>query len=561
VLAALLLPWAAGCRLFRPRLPEVPARTQQDLDVRTSPHRVGLVDSGWDALALRVQMIRSAERSIEQQTFIWTEDEVGKLVALELIDAARRGVEVRLISDGMHTRMSHEFAALLATASPNLETRLYSPRRGQLSLSWAEFLVDGLDAFDDLNQRAHDKVLIVDGERALIGGRNIENTYYDHAAGMNFVDREVLVEGEGVADALASFERFWDDARTVPMEYLADVERAIQAGAGSADVGAPAFGIVDLLDDVELTLLERGTAEELVSGGLLEVHAVAFCNDLPGKPMSHELEDSSALRNHVSSALGGLVRGAEESVLVQTPYLVFSEQALELLEDLREEHPDISLRASTNSLMSTDIFPAAAVTYRQARQLIEGLGVQVHQFKAAPEDLDLYLHEREALAARTGEEPWLCLHSKSVVIDGELAGVGSHNLGPRSSESNTEVMLFVWDRAFAERLTRSIERDMQPGNSWVVWRRERTPVLGPMQLVLEDLSGAVGRVTALDLWPSFYASCFELRPGAEPVPPGHPDFHANHREVGMFPGVSPDDEKTWMTRVFKGVGGFADPLL
>lgn len=50
------------------------------------------ISSGYDALLLRVHLIRQARSSIAIQTFIWTNDECGRLLICELIEAARRGV-------------------------------------------------------------------------------------------------------------------------------------------------------------------------------------------------------------------------------------------------------------------------------------------------------------------------------------------------------------------------------------------------------------------------------------------------------------------------------------
>lgn len=551
----------SSCFLIRGAPEAVAPLGRKDFEVHDSPHRVGLIDSGWRALALRIHLIRSAEHSIDLQTFIWTEDEVGKLVAYELIEAARRGVRVRLISDGLHTRLSREFAAHLATAAPGLELRLYNPRYERIAASWDQLLVDGLLEFEGRNQRAHDKVMCVDGNWALLGGRNLENTYYDYAAGMNFHDREVLVEGDVVGDVIQSFERFWDYELTIPAVHLRDVEHVLEDGSYARPESPAALGIDGILAEVDATLLELSTIEKLLCTELLEVNAVAFCCDPPGKLDGFEEEDGGVRPNHVSRALAGLIRNAEQSVLVQTPYFVLTDGALEMLEDLREEHPEIEFRASTNSLASIDIFPAQAVTYRQKRFVIDRLGILLYEFKPRPEDMTTYIERHAELASRTQSEPRLCLHSKSVVIDGELSGVGSHNLGPRSAETNTEVMLLVWDREFAERLTHSIERDIHPRNSWVVCRREQVLVLGYIQRLLEEMSSAVGALAGLDVWPSFYASSYELREGAEPVAPGHPDFYKNYRAVGLFPGVSNFDERLWMTRVMKAGGSWADPLL
>lgn len=60
-------------------------------------NRVGLLSNGYDALLLRVHLIRQAQTAIEVQTFIWSNDECGRLIMFELLEAARRGVKVRII--------------------------------------------------------------------------------------------------------------------------------------------------------------------------------------------------------------------------------------------------------------------------------------------------------------------------------------------------------------------------------------------------------------------------------------------------------------------------------
>ena len=536
-----------------------------DLDVRVTPHRVGLVESGWRALLLRVHMIRSAQHTIELQTFIWREDEVGKFIADELVAAARRGVHVRVLTDGFHTRVSHRFAARLATADEHLEVRHYNPTSDQLTASWADLFVTSLAAFELINQHSHDKVMTVDDEWTLLGGRNIENTYYDYASGMNFKDRELLFTGSAVADAVRSFDRFWDFELTVPSDGLLDIEREIARGPEPWPEGGPEggdeLGIAGLRREVETSLGDTPAVEQFIAGEMYEVRGVLFCCDPPGKQDTFDAEDDEVPTNNVTRVLRGLLRDAHESVLLQTPYLVLSDRATRLFSDLRKEHPDLSLRGSTNSLVSTDVFPAYAATYRQTRLMLERLRLRLYEFKATPADLTGYVEPHAVLEARTGRDPTLCLHSKAIVIDGEVAGVGSHNLNPRSDDWNTEVMLLVWDREFAAHLTRSIERDMHPRNSWTVCKTEHVPLASNIQEMMEGLSTVTAMITEIDLWPSFYATCYELREGAERVPPGHPSFYANHRAVGRFPGLSTVDEKVVLTRLFKTLGGFWDPLL
>src|SRR5690606_14194414 len=61
-------------------------------------HHVAIVSGGYDALLLRVYRIRQAKTSIAVQAFIWGNDECGRLIMYELIEAARRGVKVRIIA-------------------------------------------------------------------------------------------------------------------------------------------------------------------------------------------------------------------------------------------------------------------------------------------------------------------------------------------------------------------------------------------------------------------------------------------------------------------------------
>lgn len=547
----------SSCTLLRPRLPSIEPLTAEDLNARTGSHRVALVDSGWKALALRVQLIRSARESIDLQTFIWSEDEAGKLIAHELILASRRGVRVRALSDGMHTRMDVDLAAHMASASAHLELKAYNPNQERLRPAIPALTLETLVQFTETNKRAHDKIMIVDGEKALLGGRNLENTYFDYAAGSNFKDREILVIGPVVEDACASFNRFWEYEDSRPWSQLKDVAERLEAGLPNG-LGEPArLGILEISREVTQELERASDISDLLSSRWFDVDRVAFSGDPPGKG---DLSRSEA-RTHVSQAMAGLVRAAETSVLVQTPYFILTEPAMGMLGELRQEHPGVLLRASTNSLASTDIFPAQAAAYRQKRRVIETLGIHLYEMKARPEDLPDYIAGVERLEERTGVPPALCLHSKSFVIDGEIAGVGTHNIGPRSARLNTELMLFVWDREFASALTESIEMDMRPGNSWVVWKRERPPLIGEVQSIMEQLSGAVGDLTSIDIWPSNYASCFELNPGAEAVAPDHPEFYERYSAVGLFPGTDGEDGVVTLTRLLKAVGGFVEPLL
>jgi hypothetical protein len=149
------------------------------------------------------------------------------------------------------------------------------------------------------------------------------------------------------------------------------------------------------------------------------------------------------------------------------------------------------------------------------------------------------------------------LHAKSLVIDRRIGVVGSHNFDPRSDEYNTESMVVVHDRAFAERLARSIERDMAPGNAWVIAPRERLPILWGLNYNLGKYSE---KLPVFDIWPLPYATSFDLKPGCTPRPPSAPDFYECYRAVGDFPEVNLGLKGIY-TRVITVFGAGLIPIL
>jgi len=77
-------------------------------------------------------------------------------------------------------------------------------------------------------------------------------------------------------------------------------------------------------------------------------------------------------------------------------------------------------------------------------------------------DIQLQLMPRADAAKR----PTFAIHAKSMVVDSKTAFIGTYNLDPRSENLNTEVGAIIHDEQLARTLERSIEADMQPGNSW-----------------------------------------------------------------------------------------------
>jgi cardiolipin synthase C len=156
-----------------------------------------LVSEGPEAFVILSRSASLAMRSLDVQTFIWRVDLTGRFIAHRLLEAADRGVRVRVLVDDMDARDNNAILAALA-AHRNISVRIFNPfvsRRGRLG-----FIGEGLLDFDRINHRMHNKSWIVDNRMAVVGGRNLGDEYFGASDEMNFVDLDFAMIGSIVRD-------------------------------------------------------------------------------------------------------------------------------------------------------------------------------------------------------------------------------------------------------------------------------------------------------------------------------------------------------------------------
>ena len=156
--------------------------------------------NGIDALAARLLLARRAERSIDAQYYLIKNDITGNAFIHALLQAADRGVRVRLLVDDMFTGGYDAGMAGLDT-HPNFEIRIFNPfaRRS------ARFM-DGLTSFSRINRRMHNKSFTVDNQITIIGGRNIADEYFGAREDAKFGDLDVVGIGPVVQDVSDMFD-------------------------------------------------------------------------------------------------------------------------------------------------------------------------------------------------------------------------------------------------------------------------------------------------------------------------------------------------------------------
>ncbi|WP_396616316.1 phospholipase D family protein [Lysobacter soli] len=632
---------ALAGRAFAQSTPDAPA------------HYALILDRGPDALLARVNLIRSATTAIDLQTYIFDEDDAGRLVLDELLAAARRGVRVRVLIDQLSALKHVDTLAALAGAHVNFELKLYSPVLGRAQITYPQYALAAACCWRTLNQRMHTKLLLVDGAVGITGGRNYQDDYYDWDDEYNFRDRDLLVAGPVAHVMRDDFALFWNDRRSVPVERLNDV-----GGRLLAD-GVPALPPSHFERPERAEAMRRDAADDaliekrLVSRAM-RVGEVRYISDTPEKHRAMHAEQQAV----ASGSLRGLIESAQQEVVLQTPYLVLSDAAQDMFRQLHarpyDERPKIII--STNSLAATDAFIAYALSYKYKRRYLRELGFNIFEYKpfpldapidiaatgatlpdvlpdeansdddddanagtgsispsraltgesggnaasterddaqAAPVDLararrelrDRYdrrstveraqyqralSREYSALrySTRRANQPVplkragirIGLHAKSMVIDGRIGVVGTHNFDPRGDHYNTESAVVIEDREFAQALRASIWRDIAPANSWVIARRDKPPVFSGLNYSIGKMFEAM---PILDLWPMRYATSYEFVASEQcpqPLLPRDPDFRACYQPVGDFPEVAAG-MKSITTRIFTAFGAGLAPIL
>jgi cardiolipin synthase C len=439
-------------------------RVHVERQIGANPGKTGVyvLDTGVEALLARAWLAEQARRTIEVQYFIWSSDNIGILAAEALLRAAERGVKVRVIVDDLMIDAPDRFLLALAK-HPNIDIRIYNPK-SSVGVPWPKRLLNLVTDFAGFNQRMHDKTFVVDGAFAVTGGRNMAAEYFDYNHRYNFRDRDVLLLGPVVAAMRNNFEAFWAHELSVPVEVrfegLGLMQKNLRVDDAQVrevyrELAAYARAPENFAPEVRDAIFDVPASFERLARQLRWVDAT-FIHDRPGKNEAGGLKGGGAS----GAALARLLQGARERVVIQSPYLVASDEALALLAQLRAR--GVAVRISTNSLASTDNLPAFS-GYRNQRERLLALGVQVFEYQPAPR-VQQQLIQR--LTAMPRVAPVFALHAKSLVVDGRALYVGTYNFDPRSQNLNTEVGVIVHDEALARAVEASIETDMAPGNSW-----------------------------------------------------------------------------------------------
>ncbi|RKF20470.1 cardiolipin synthase [Alginatibacterium sediminis] len=312
-----------------------------------------------------IEGLRGANHYVLFQFFIIKDDGLGRRIRDALIDCSQRGVKVYLLFDEVGSyALDSSYLNTLNKAGVKVAT---FNKKGNIRKRF------------QVNFRNHRKNVVIDGNKAWLGGHNVGDEYLGKYPKFgHWRDTHMCIEGPAVKALQLSFLEDWNWAKGEILDLQWEITNCAN-------------------QDAHILVLPTGPADELESAKLMFVQCI---------------------------------RSAKSRIWITSPYFVPDEAVIAALQlaalkgiDIRiliPDKPDHYLVYLTAFAYIHDVSPVGVKFYRYS----DGF-----------------------------------LHQKVMLIDDDLAAVGTANLDNRSFRLNFELTAIVHDVVFAQQVKQMLEDD------------------------------------------------------------------------------------------------------
>ena len=402
-----------------------------------------IIRHGRMAFTARIALTALAEKSQDVQYYIWEGDATGRILADRLVEAADRGVRVRVLVDDINLAGKDAIVAAM-DAHPNIEIRVFNPFAHRDTRMF-DFLID----LNRINHRMHNKLMVMDNAVAIVGGRNIGDHYFDVATDANFRDLDIAAAGPVVRDTSDVFDHFWNGDWAVPIAAL------VKRPYDETDLAAAVDAVRERMASDNYPYPLEQDVEELVS-------ELASIRDrlvwAPGQIVWDDPADikQGTTQGKMARSFFRKVATLQNEMLIESAYFVTRDKDVEIVRQLKER--GVRVRVLTNSLASNDVVAAHAGHAKRREELIAN-GMELYELRP-----DAGAIKQRVLSGKSQA----ALHTKAIVFDRESVFIGSFNLDPRSGTINTEAGLYVESPELAGQVAAYMHEGVQPQNSYRV---------------------------------------------------------------------------------------------
>lgn len=385
---------------------------------------------GEESLQLRLEMIRKAKHTIEVEYYIYYMDMAGKIFNRELVKAAQRGVKVRILVDkfssGINSFLSHELAKY------GIEVKFYN--------------TNVLLKLGKINYRNHRKLLVIDGQEAITGGRNLADEYFNINLKYNYDDRDVYVKGPIVKPMLDSFNEFYNheishtvkrpERPAVEIDEDGKLHGVPRQRAWLNKIKKVKEFLIETEEELQFrTAIEKVGNQQLSDNNLYPCPNATFVSDAPGAKAKNSTQDYKESFRNVRKTFLDKILPIDKALTMSSPYFIPNDRNEYMFEELLRRGVEVTLY--TNSLRSTDaLFMSANLYLHLKGYLKKGMKVFFSDGKWS---------DRGEPAMEFAKTAGWGTHAKTHIYETSTYSevmIGTYNIDNRSDYYNTELAVF-----------------------------------------------------------------------------------------------------------------------
>lgn len=403
-----------------------------------------------EAIAARLQLIDKAEKTLDLQYYIWDNDTIGSLALYKIIQAADRGVKVRLLMDDNNAK-SMEAIYLALDQHQNIEVKLFNPYRFR-RLRPMEMIID----LKRINRRMHNKTFTADNQITLIGGRNMSNQYYNVSENYQFSDVDVMLVGQAVDDITHSFDEYWNHSYAYPVRQIVNHKQYTLRYDGLKSQLTQFYQSASIQNYLNLSNRSHDFNQWLSNDVELDWVKAQVIKDSPEK-----IKSKAKKEEHLNFQLVQRLQKPEKSVDIISAYFVPEKKGEQHLKKLAED--GVNVRVLTNSFKANDVALVHAF-YAKYRESLLKSGVQLYEFlPAIPEEfqnknnIEISKQLKVSLKGLSRSS----LHAKMMALDDKQVFIGSFNFDPRSSNLNTEIGVILDSKPLANAVHSTMDQNLR----------------------------------------------------------------------------------------------------
>lgn len=335
----------------------------------TMNNEVDLFTDGTKKFEQLLKDIEAATHHIHLQYYIYRSDQLGKTIRNALVDAAKRGVQVRVLIDAWgSTSLKRNFFKPLEEAGGEVET-------------FFPILVPYLSP--RLQYRNHRKIVVIDGKIGYTGGFNVGDEYLGVVKKFGYWrDNHVRIVGDAVYALQNRFLMDWNSQHK-PKLLFDPAYFPLMVTEGDMDIQIVTSGPDSTMEQIKLVYLK-------------------------------------------------MINMAKKEILIQTPYYIPDDSIHEALKLALLSGVKVRLQIPNKP----DHILVYWATYSFAAELLS-YGATIETYEKG------------------------FMHSKTIVIDGEITSLGSTNFDNRSFRLDFEVNAIFYDIDFSQKVREAFIQDSQ----------------------------------------------------------------------------------------------------